>query len=419
METGVARSMKICLLGYRSNPYSGGQGIYLRHLSRALANAGHKVDVISGPPYPKLDPNIDLIKLPSLDLYADDPGARAFRFRYLTNWTDFIEYWSTITGGFPEPYTFGRRLVHYFREHQPNYDIIHDNQSLCYGVLELQKQGFPVITTIHHPITRDLALALADETRWGLRLLIRRWHSFLTMQKRVVKQLTHLATVSYAARADIAEAFDIEQARIEVVHNGIDLDVFHPMPEISREPQLLMTTASADTPLKGVSVLLHALALIVEQFPNIKLCLLGRLKPSGTTERLIAELNLRPHIELHTNVTDQKMVALYARATMAVVPSLYEGFGFPAGEAMACGVPVISTRGGALPEVVGDCGLLVDPGCSRSLADAIITLLQDPAERKRLAEAGRARIEQQFQWQTAANRFSQIYSTVNRASHVS
>ena len=75
--------MKICLLGYRSNPYSGGQGIYLRHLSRALVREGHRVDVISGPPYPQLDPSVRLIKIESLDLYGEANQARAFRRGYL------------------------------------------------------------------------------------------------------------------------------------------------------------------------------------------------------------------------------------------------------------------------------------------------------------------------------------------------
>ena len=173
--------MKICLLGYRSNPYSGGQGIYLRHLGLALIDAGHAVDVISGPPYPDLDPRINLIELPSLDLYATPDHIRAFKWGYLRSITDLIEYVDTVFGGFPEPYTFGRRLVRYFDQHQPQYDIVHDNQSLCYGVLALQEKGYPVITTVHHPITRDLEIALAETTDWGMRLLIKRWHSFLSM----------------------------------------------------------------------------------------------------------------------------------------------------------------------------------------------------------------------------------------------
>ena len=143
--------LKICLLGYRSNPYSGGQGIYIRYLSKALVDAGHQVDVISGPPYPILDEGVQLIKLPSLDLFEAPNHVTAIRPRHLLSFTDFFEWFSMFTGGFPEPYTFGRRLVRYFQEQQPNYDVVHDNQSLCYGLLKLQNQGVPILATIHHP----------------------------------------------------------------------------------------------------------------------------------------------------------------------------------------------------------------------------------------------------------------------------
>ena len=210
----------------------------------------------------------------------------------------------------------------------------------------------------------------------------------------------------------------MDAQRIHVVHNGIDLNRFKPMPEITRAPHRLMTTASADAPLKGVQYLLKALAEVATVVPDITLCLLGKLKPGGETEALIDALNLRDRIEFHVDISDEAMVALYARATIAIVPSVYEGFGFPAGEAMACGVPVISTRGGALPEVVGDCGVLVEPKDSQGLAAAILDLLNRPDELERLASIGRKRIEQQFQWSRAAAEFLALYQTVNGSTHV-
>jgi len=251
-----------------------------------------------------------------------------------------------------------------------------------------------------------------------MRLLIKRWHSFLSMQTKVIRKLTHLVSVSDAARQDIASAFKVDAQRIHVVHNGIDLNRFRPMPEIIRAPHRLMTTASADAPLKGVQYLLKALAEVATVVPDVTLCLLGKLKPGGETEALIDALNLRNRIEFHVDISDEAMVALYARATIAIVPSVYEGFGFPAGEAMACGVPVISTRGGALPEVVGDCGVLVEPKDSQGLAAAILDLLNRPDELERLASIGRKRIEQQFQWSRAAAEFLALYQTVNGSTHV-
>ena len=226
IDSGPGRALKICLLGYRSNPYSGGQGIYIKYLSKALADAGHLVEVISGQPYPELDERVKLIKLPGLNLFEADNHVTALRPKHLLSFTDFIEWFSMLTGGFAEPYTFGRRLVSYFKKHQPDYDIVHDNQSLSYGALKLQNMGVPLVTTIHHPITSDLRIALANANSWQMRLLIRRWHSFLNMQKKVVRKLNHLVTVSEASRRDIARDFQVSETQINIVTNGIDVDVF-------------------------------------------------------------------------------------------------------------------------------------------------------------------------------------------------
>lgn len=325
--------LKICLLGYRSNPYSGGQGIYLKFLSKALVERGHRVDVISGEPYPELDERVRLIKLPGLNLFEAENHVTALRPHHLTSYTDFIEWWSMLTGGFAEPYTFGRRLVDYFKRHQPDYDIVHDNQSLCYGTLQLQKMGVPLLTTIHHPITSDLRIALQSAENWKMRLLIRRWHSFLRMQKKVVRQLKNLVTVSEASRFDIATDFSVPEDTLKIVHNGIDTEVFRPIPDILREPYTIMATASADAPLKGLDYLIHAIAQLRNEIPDLKLNVLGKLKEDGDTAKLIKRLNIGDRITFHSGLTSEEVAELYARATCAVVPSIYEGFGLPAGEA--------------------------------------------------------------------------------------
>lgn len=404
--------LKVCLLGYRSNPYSGGQGIYIRYLSQALVDAGHQVDVISGPPYPHLDDRVKLIKLPSLELFEEENHVTALKPAHLLSWTDFFEWFSMLTGGFAEPYTFGRRLVKYFRQHQPDYDIIHDNQSLCYGVLQLQQMGLPVLTTIHHPITSDLRIALQHAENWKLRLLIRRWHSFLTMQKKVVKQLDHMVTVSEASRTDISTDFEIDGSRLKIVHNGIDTEIFRPIPGITRKNMKVMATASADAPLKGLEYLLRAIHQLSDEFPELELVVIGKLKEDGSTRKLIAELGISERLTFHSGVSSEDIARFYAEATCAVVPSVYEGFGLPAGEAMACGVPLISTDGGALPEVVGDCGITVpvrDPG---AIADALRRLLTDAALRRELGEKGRQRILEQFSWQVAAADMVELYRHV-------
>ena len=406
------QKLKICLLGYRSNPYSGGQGIYIKFLSKALVDAGHSVEVISGEPYPELDPRIRLIKLPGLNLFEAENHVTALRPVHLLSYTDFFEWFSMLTGGFPEPYTFGRRLVAHFKRHKPNYDIVHDNQCLSYGTLQLQQMGIPLVTTIHHPITSDLRIALASTSSWKLRLLIRRWHSFLGMQKKVVKKLRHIVTVSRASRADIATDFEISEAHIGIVHNGIDTVVFRPRPEVTREPFTVMATASADAPLKGLDYLLHAIAQLKDELPQIKLNVLGKLKEDGESSALIKKLGLDDQITFHSGLTSEEVSILYARATIAVVPSIYEGFGLPAGEAMACGVPVVSTDGGALPEVVGDSGIIVPTRRADKIAEAIKQLFSDENLRASLAEKGRQRILDNFSWEIAARDVVDVYRSV-------
>ena len=404
--------LKICLLGYRSNPYSGGQGIYIKFLSKALVDAGHSVDVISGEPYPELDESVRLIKLPGLNLFEADNHVTALRPRHLLSYTDFFEWFSMLTGGFPEPYTFGRRLVQYFKQHSPDYDIVHDNQSLCFGTLQLQKMSVPIITTIHHPITSDLRIALQSAETWKLRLLIKRWYSFLKMQKRVVKQLDNLVTVSHASRRDIATDFAIAETKLNIIHNGIDTSVFRPIPAIEPDEFNVMATASADVPLKGLDYLIRAISILANEIPELKLTVLGKLKEDGKTAKLIRQLGLENRIHFYSGLSSQEVAELYATASCAVVPSIYEGFGLPAGEAMACGVPVITTNGGALPEVVGDAGITVQTRDHIALADAIRTLLGDSNLRHTLAAKGRSRILELFSWEVAASDMVQLYREV-------
>ncbi len=402
--------LRIALLGYRSHPYAGGQGIYLKYLSKALVNAGHQVDVISGPPYPQLDPRVQLITVPSLDLFAG-PGhhALALRPHHLRTWSDFFEWWSMFTGGFAEAYTFGRRIQHVLKNRRADYDILHDNQSLCYGVLQLQKKGWPVVTTFHHPITHDLRIALKAEPRWYMRLLIRRWHSFLTMQKKVVGKLDNIVTVSALSRRDIARDFPITEDRIKLIHCGIDTEEFHPQTDVKKIPFRLMCTASADQPLKGLNYLLKAVAALRSSHPQINLLVIGKPKPEGYTEKLINRLGIADIVQFATGISTELLVQHYNEAEIVVCPSMYEGFGLPAGEAMACGTAVISSDGGALPEVVGDAGIIVPRGNVEALQQAIADLLDHPQKRQQLARAGRERIVSTFCWNIAAHDFTNYY----------
>lgn len=404
--------LRIALLGYRSHPHVGGQGIYLQYLSKALVELGHSVEVISGPPYPELDPRVRLIKLPSLDLYAHLNPTRALKLKHCLSLADFYEWWSKLSGAFGEPYCFGRRLRAHFKKHKPQYDIVHDNQSLCYGLLDLQKRGVNVIATVHHPITQDRDLALAAATEKGQRWLIKRWYSFLAMQKNVVQQLHHVITVSHQSQQDIVAAFDRPAENIQVIPNGVDASIFKPLDTIARIPFRLITTASSDQPLKGLSVLLRALAQLRSEFPELKLIVIGKLKENGETKKELQALNLQDVVQFKSGISNQELVEEYAQASIAIVPSLYEGFGLPAAEAMACAVPLICSDGGALPEVVGNAARLVRAGNVEDLHTALHELLNDENAREQLGAQGRAHILQQLSWDCVGKKMERFYYQV-------
>lgn len=403
------KPLRIAILGYRSHPFGGGQGIYIKYLSKALVDAGHKVDVISGEPYPHLDERVSLIKMPGMNLYQN--GLGSLRPHHLKSYANIVEWMSKLTGGFAEPYAFGRRVNSYLKEHGHNYDLVHDNQSLGYALLDIQKY-MPLVATVHHPITSDLQIALNASNKWWERLLIRRWYSFLGMQASVTRGLKHVVTVSQCSQRDIAKAFGIEQSRLRLIYCGIDTDEFAPRPHILRRPLRLMCTASADQPLKGLRYLLEAYASLLPEYPELELLVVGKPTPGGATDNLLGSLGIRDRVQFVSGITTEQMVDYYAEATIAVVPSLYEGFGLPAGEAMACEVPLVSTSGGALPEVVGDAGIMVPVKDSAAIAAAISDLLEHPEKREALGKAGRARILENFSWNSAANIFTQYYHQV-------
>lgn len=401
------RHLCVALLGYRSAPFSGGQGVYLRYLSRALMQLGHRVTVISGPPYPHLVEGVELVKLPSLDLYTRNLWS--VTFEELVDRLGRREWLSKLSGGFAEPETFGERVRDWLLNHADEFDVVHDNQTLADGILDLQRASLPVVTTIHHPITRDLRVALAGEPRWWWRLMIRRWHRFLGMQSRVARRLHHIVTVSRCSAADIATDFGVLPGVLHVVPNGVDTELFKPLPSVPRKQRQIIATASADAPLKGLPVLLKAFKKLVETDPARQLLLISRPKVGGDTEALIQRLGLVDHIRLVGDASHEEINRLYAESTVAVVPSLYEGFGLPAVEAMAAGIPLVSSDGGALAEVVADGGLVVPAGDSDALAETLERVLTDPNLARALGDQGRQRVERHFCWSVCAQQMVAQY----------
>ena len=400
--------LRIAFLSYRSDPRVGGQGVYLSQAAAALARRGHRVDILSGPPYPDLPVGVRLIELPSLDLYNQPHnGHRALRWRHLLSWTDTAEYFGHWLGKFMEPWTFGRRAARYLRAHRADYDVVLDNQSLSQGLLDIERTGLPVVGVVHHPIRRDLELALAAEPKWGMRLLIAQWYSFLKMQEKVAPRLSEVILVSQAAARDVAACLRVNPDAMSVIHLGIDQEVYRPQPDLRRRDNRLLTTASADVPLKGLKYLIEAYSSLLETYPRLELVVIGKLR-EGPTAELLDDLNLLDRVSFIHDLSNEEVAEQYARATICVTPSLYEGFGLPAAEAMSCGAPVIVTDGGSLPEVVGDAGVIVPKGDSAALARAIAALLEDPARRADLGAAARQRARKAFSWDRAAEAYEAV-----------
>ncbi|WP_420749924.1 glycosyltransferase family 4 protein [Rhodococcus sp. O3] len=399
--------MRIALLSYRSKPHCGGQGVYVRHLSRELAALGHDVEVFSGQPYPDLDPGVTLTKVPSLDLYRDDDPFRTPKPREFRDLVDVLEVATMWTAGFPEPLTFSLRAAKLLRARAGEFDVVHDNQCLGYGLLRIADAGLPLVATIHHPITRDRELDLAQATTWRRKLTLRRWYGFLRMQARVARRIGTLLTVSESSADDIRAAFDVDPESLHTIPLGVDTELFAP-PAGTRVPGRIVCVASADAPLKGVSTLLGAVAKLRTE-RTVELVLVSKLAEGGVTARLIDELGIGDIVRTVSGIDDAELAALLGSAEIAAVPSLYEGFSLPAVEAMACGTPLVASRAGAIPEVVGDAGVLVPPGDGEQLAAALAALFDDPAERDRLGAAARQRVLDRYSWSAVAAQTARVY----------
>ena len=404
--------LKIAYLTYRGKPHVGGQGVYTRHLTKALVDLGHTVEVFGGQPYPILDERVTLTKLPSLDTFNEYFPGRFPGFWELKTREDALEMAVFMTGVFPEPLAFSARAARELKPRAHEFDLVHDNQCLGYGILKIEEK-IPTIVTLHHPITKDRELEMSHAKTRARRFSVGRWYSFVKMQGKVASKMPRIVVVSQNSIDDIHTDMGVEIDRMRLVPVGVDPDLFKPLPHVERRPGRLITTASADVALKGLSYLLEAMAKLRTE-RDVTLTIIGKPRP-GHSMDLIDSSGLAPHIEFVSGVTDERIVELYAEAEMAVVPSLYEGFSLPAIEAMCSGTPLVATDGGALPEVTGIDGETVI-GCAAgdvdSLAAAITRGLDDPELRARVGAAGRQRVLDRWTWKKCAEQTVEQYREV-------
>ncbi|MCB0941559.1 MAG: glycosyltransferase family 4 protein [Mycobacterium sp.] len=402
--------MRIALLSYRSKTHCGGQGVYVRHLSRGLVELGHDVEVFSGQPYPEiLDRRVRLTEVPSLDLYREPDPFRVPRPSEIRDRIDLLELATMWTSGFPEPRTFSLRAARLLAQRRDEFDVVHDNQCLGTGLLRIAANGLPVVATVHHPITRDRVLDLAA-AKWWRKPLVHRWYGFAQMQKKVARSIPDLLTVSSSSATDIADDFGVSPDQLRVVPLGVDTELFKPHDQ-PRVPGRIIAISSADRPLKGIGHLLQAVANLRGEH-DVELQLVAKLEPNGPTEKLIAELGISDIVHTSSGLSDAELALLFASAEIACIPSLYEGFSLPAVEAMASGTPIVASRAGALPEVLGpdgECADLVAPGDVGELTHALDRLLSSPERRHWLGTAGRRRALDVFSWESVAAQTVRVY----------
>jgi glycosyltransferase involved in cell wall biosynthesis len=410
--TSQATPLRIALLTYKGNPFCGGQGVYVRHLSRELVRLGHDVEVFSGQPYPDLDEGVRLTRVPSLDLYREPDPFRTPRLGEYRDLVDVQEVATMWTAGFPEPRTFSRRVLRHLRARAHEFDVVHDNQTLGSALLGVEAAtGLPLVASIHHPISIDRRIDLAGAPSWQKRLSLRRWYAFVRMQARVARRMRMVLTPSESSRRDVVREFGVDPGRVRVVLLGVD-DGFVP-PTAPRVPGRILAMASADAPLKGIATLLEAFAKLRTERPELELVLVTKPVPGGRTEQLLDSLAIRHHVRFVTGVSDAELVELMGSAEIACVPSLYEGFSLPTAELMATATPLVVSRAGAIPEVVGPDGLcadLVTPGDVGELTAALGALLDDPERRARYGAAGRRRVQDLFSWRAVAAATAAAYA---------
>jgi glycosyltransferase involved in cell wall biosynthesis len=407
------QKLKIAILSYRSAKYGGGQGVYIKDISMALTKMGHKVDVISGPPYPDLSEGIDLIKLPGLNLFETFSFKDRFK-KFLSkknkSINDYYEFISVLFGGFPEMRTFGDRANTFLNN--KNYDLVFDNQSISYGVLDIQKR-LPLIEIIHHPITFDFRFELKASRKLRYKISRYRWYSFLKMQKKVAPKINRIISPSQSSKKGIVQDFKCNPKNITVINNGIDTSEFKPLTNSHRNPYRLITTASADVPLKGLDYTLKALNLLKTNYPKIHLIVIGTIKENGHTRRLIDKLGLEQNITFKSNILKADITELYSTSSIAIVSSLYEGFGYPVIEAMSCEVPLIATNTSSIPELTGKYASLIEPRNHEAIIESIIKILSDYDKYKEIAIKGRQHVIENFNWAKITKEYENtIYETI-------
>ena len=414
------RQLRICMVGYRGNMHCGGQGVYIWFLVRELAKLGHQVDVLVGPPFPDPMPFArEVVTLPNQQFWAKWFSRDWVHFLPRPNPLrvfeplNFYELASSRLGFLPEPFAFSLRALRAMAERLRRgvrYDLVHDVQCLGYGLLGIRAFGFPMVTTIHHPLTVDRRASLVRDQTMIDAIGTMQFYP-IGMQSFVARRMDRVLTSSRASGREILRDFGVRRDRLEMVGNGLDTQLYSPDPAVRRSESEILCVGRASDPNKGIRTLIAALARLASP---VRLTLVDDGAPGNEARKWASSLGCGDRLHATGRIPTDALVNLYRRAALVVVPSRYEGFGLPAAEAMACGTPVVATSAGALPEVmgVGNGGLLVPPDDPEALAKAIATLLEQPDTRREMGTRARPLIEAAFSWPRVAERTARIYREV-------
>ena len=403
-------SLKIALLSYRSDPFSGGQGIYIKNISEALHNRGHEITIFSGNPLPEVNKAIKVVRIETPGFFETfDSLERLKIFTSLEkNRLNFMDFFETFTGTFTEPVFFGERLVKnkYFQETVDEFDIFHDNQSISsYPETVLKK----LVTTLHHPIHVDKEIDLASEKSFLSKLSIKRWYSFLNFQKKNLKAVKKVISPSLSSKNDICHYFDYPSKNISVIWNGINLDdcKFHQRESFNAN---FVTIISADVPMKNLKTVLKALYLLKQEGINAKLTIVGDLREDNN--KLIDRLGLTKEITYKSKLPRKQLIQSLNNADIGIAPSKYEGFGFPLVEMIATGLPVIVSDKASLPELAGNAGLIFNSSDSNDLKEKMKELIENAALRNKVTENSKLRRDDFFGWDEYAKKLEDLYKEI-------
>jgi glycosyltransferase involved in cell wall biosynthesis len=397
--------------------FSGGQGVYTYHLTRELVRLGHEVHLIVGPPWPDVAEGVVVHRVPSYSVYRLlETGRTWFYGRPVRSFFSPLNLYELATsrmGMFSVMSAFSWRAFEVWRrlQREHRFDILHDVQVLGYGTLAIKVSGMPVVSNIHHPLQIDRANQVRQAPTWKQQVRKILFYPFW-MQEIVARRVDRIITGSGPSAESVCEAFRLPRERVRVIHDGVDVEVFRPL-EVPKRPRSVLYVGNSDDRNKGARYLLEAMAILKGRGFDCHLTFVDRPN-AEMAPRMVRELDIEDRVTFTGRLRLEDLVLAYNQAQLVVSPSLYEGFGLPAAEAMACGTPVIATTAGAFPEIVadGETGMLVRPGDAEAVANAIEKLLPDEPRRLAMGAAGRERIVERFSWRQTAIRTAELYAEV-------